>query len=105
MKEAGIYQIKGPFTAGVNVIQSLLDSQDSSINVRVGISLDTKDWLPFGQTEEGFSFSIAGPKLNTVIQMGRTCMYETDQGISIYSIVFNQDAPQSTIVNLISYQE
>lgn len=102
MNTAGIYQIKGPFAAGTNVLTNILPKDGNTTKwARVGISIDTKDWMPLADAQNGFSFTIN----SDVIQMGRTCMYETSQPIRLDSIVFNQDAPESTIVNLIGYQD
>lgn len=101
MKQAAIYQVKGPFKAGENAIASLLDKAGRAGKVRIGISIDTRDWLPLSKGEQGFSFVITGPTNTATIQMGRSCMYESDQGLYISSIVFNKDAPQSTIINIV----
>lgn len=98
IREGGFYQIKGPFTAGQNALSDFFSQEGAtSAKVRVGISLDTKDWIKL----QDFAFTITGTTFSAIVQMGRTCMYQTDQGAIISSIVFNQDAPASTIINLV----
>jgi hypothetical protein len=47
MNTAGIYQIKGPFAAGTNVLTNILSKDGNTTKwARVGISIDTKDWMP-----------------------------------------------------------
>lgn len=98
MSTGGCYQLKGPFKAGTNILSSLYAKEGvSSPTLRVGISLNVKDWLAIPT----FSFTIVELDRTALIQMGRTCMYESDDGIPVTSITFNQDAPESTIVNLV----
>lgn len=100
MDISGVYQVKGPFKAGQNVVQKILKTDSNATYptsyARVGISINTKDWMPF----KDFYFNINSIK----IQMGRSCMYETSQPIQIDSITFDEDAPASTIINLIGYK-
>lgn len=100
MREGSVYQAKGPFTAGENAIASVIKEAGSAGKVRIGISIDTKDWLPLSDGE-GFTFTITGTGDPVTIQMGRTCMYESEDGLYVDSITFNKDAPVSTIINLI----
>lgn len=97
MKQGAVYQVKGPFTAGENAIADIISKAGGAGQVRFGISLDEKDWLPL----EDFSFVVTGPTSTATIQMGRSCMYESDKGVYVTSIVFNQDAPESTIINVV----
>ena len=109
MKAGIVGQLKGPFQAGVNIFNGILDSQSQPM--KIGISIDEKDLLPYGKDEPktddpnqeyyptGFSFSISGVQ----IQMGRTGMYETDNPISVSSLIFNYNTPQSVIVNYVTY--
>lgn len=82
-------QIKGPFEANQNVFTS-------AQKVRLGISIDTKDLMPFGEDRvEGLSFKINGQ----LIEMGRTGMYETGDYINVSSLSFNKKTPASVIIN------
>ena len=107
MKAGIVGQLKGPFQAGVDIFNGSLSNQ----RMKIGISIDEKDLLPYGkdkpETDDpdqkyyptGFSFSISGVQ----IQMGRTGMYETDDVIQVSSLIFNDNTPQSVIVNYTTY--
>lgn len=72
--------------------------------MKLGISIDDKDLLPFGDVNAyptGFSFTVNNS--DTLIQMGRTGMYETDGAVQISSLIFTNNAPQSVIVNYVIY--
>jgi len=60
--------------------------------MKLGISIDDKDLLPFGNVDAystGFSFTVN----DTLIQMGRTGMYETDGAVQVSSLKFTNNAP------------
>lgn len=106
MTSGTMKQLKGPFPFGVNIF-----GNDFSDKIKIGISLDQKDFLPFGYYDEGFSFTLQRSSSQVLIQMGRTCMYESDEGINaITGLVFNKPngyqydyTPQSVIVNYVVY--
>ena len=49
MKAGIVGQLKGPFQAGVNIFNGILDSQSQPM--KIGISIDEKDLLPYGKDE------------------------------------------------------
>ncbi len=108
MRAGTIGQIKGPFRAGSNAFAQLWSSQGTtSEKMRIGISIDEKDLMPFGDVDTyptGFSFIISGPNSTALIQMGRTGMYESDQPVQVSSLIFTSNAPQSVIINFVIYQ-
>lgn len=105
MRPGTIGQVKGPFNAGENAFARLFQEEGTnSETMRIGVSIDEKDFLPFGNTSaypNGFAFTITGTAGSDLIQMGRTCMYETDKAIRVNSLVFENDAPQSVIINFV----
>ena len=100
MKEGAVYQIKGPFKSGENVLSDIYSKEGATgaQRIRFGISLDEKDWLPLART---FSFTVTGIGSPVTVLMGRSHIYEIDDGVYVSSIAFNQDAPESTKVNFI----
>lgn len=100
MKEGAVYQVKGPFKSGENALASLYTKEGVSgaQKIRFGISLDEKDWLPLAQK---FSFTVTGVDSPVTVLMGRSHIYETDDGVYVASIAFNVDAPESTKINFI----
>ena len=109
MKPGTVGQIKGPFQAGQNAFAQLWQKQGTTLEkMKLGISIDEKDLLPFGDVETyptGFSFMVSGPNNTALIQMGRTGIYESDQPVLISSLIFTNNAPQSVIVNFVIYQQ
>ena len=107
MRAGTVGQIKGPFQAGTNAFSELWNSQGTgSEMMRIGVSIDEKDLMPFGNTSiypTGFSFTISGGNNTTLVQMGKTCMYQSDQPVQVSSLVFTYNAPQSVIVNFVIY--
>ena len=74
----------------------LFEEKNNEIQKLLGVSIDTKDLMPFGADEtEGLSFKINGQ----LIEMGRTGMYETGDYIKISSLSFNKRTPASVIIN------
>ena len=107
MRAGVVNQIKGPFPAGQNVFQSIFaqDGSDSA-RMKLGISIDEKDLLPFGDTTlypTGFAFRISGAGDPVTVQMGRTGMYQTEEPLQVGSLVFLNEAPQSVIINFSIY--
>ncbi len=82
MRAGFLGQVKGPFQGGKNALQEFYDKNNtSSEKMKLGISIDEKDFLPYGNEElypNGLAFTIVGPINSVLVQMGRTCMYETD---------------------------
>lgn len=107
MRAGTVGQIKGPFQAGRNAFAQLWSSQGTtSEKMKIGISIDEKDLMPFGDVNTyptGFSFTISGPNNTALVQMGRTGMYESDQPVQVSSLIFTNNAPQSVIVNFVIY--
>lgn len=99
-----IGQLKGKFSKGKNVFETVFKQYDSDgENMKFGISLNERDSLPFGNIAvypTGLSFTLNG---STVIEMGRTCMYETDEPTAVTSLSFNEDTPESVIINYVIY--
>ena len=99
--KAGIAgQIRGPFEANQNIIPNKLEPG----LMQLGVSIDTKDLMPFGDTKGGkdgyFSFTINGQ----TIRMGRSGMYETGNPTNIVSFQFDDDAPASVKINYLTYE-
>ena len=102
-----IGQIKGPFRGGQNAFAALYAEEGSSSErMKIGVSIDQKDLLPFGNEQiytSGLSFTIVTPVGQSLIQMGRTGMYETDNAVQVNSLIFSNDTPQSVIINYTIY--
>lgn len=107
MRAGYLGQIKGPFLAGQNVLEDFYSNNNTtSEKLKFGISIDEKDLLPFGDEinyPTGLSFSVEGPNSSSLIQMGRTGMYESDDAVQISRIIFSSDVPESVIINFVIY--
>ena len=116
MRAGIVGQLKGPFQAGTNIFSDFLNG--TSQRMKIGVSIDEKDLLPYGKDKpktddpnqkyypNGFAFTISSGGLNSssvFIRMGRTGKYETDDAVLIGSLVFQNDTPQSVIVNYVTY--
>lgn len=95
MKTGICGQLKGPFYAGQNLTNRIADGGTGFL--RLGISLDEKDFMTYEKT--GFYFYING----VAYKMGKTCMYEMDTPMVITSLSFNNETPASVIINYTTY--
>ena len=105
MTAGTLLQLKGPFAYGQNVLGS-----NFSDKIKFGISLDMKDYLPYGKYDGGFSFSITTDDGNVPIKIGKTCMYETDEPVIVKGLQFIKPSgdpddytPESVIINIVIY--
>lgn len=107
MRAGIVYQIKGPFVAGANVLNNFLKKNGSTgENMKIGISIDSKDLMTYGDLTKyprGFDFIISGPAGETVLQMGRSGMYQTDTPLWVSELSFPHGAPESVIVDFVIY--
>ena len=98
--KAGIAgQLCGPFSAGERIIPNKLEPG----LMQLGISIDIKDHMPFGDKQKGdgyLGFIINGQ----TIRMGRSCMYETGNPTNITSLYFEDDVPASVKINYLTYE-
>lgn len=107
MRAGTIGQLKGPFQAGQNVFSSLFAQEGTnSEKMKFGVSINEKDLMPFGNLSSypnGLAFNVATPIGTVLVQMGRTCMYETDGAVQVNSLSFINNTPQSVIINYVIY--
>lgn len=107
MRAGTVGQLKGPFQAGQNVFSSLFSEEGtSSEKMKLGVSINEKDLMPFGNQTSyptGLSFTVTTPAGQSLIQMSRTGMYETDGAVQVNSLVFSSNAPQSVIINYVIF--
>lgn len=111
MADYGIIgQIQGPFSSNTNVVQ-LINAKigkpfGEPIFAKLGISLAEKDYMIFGAEEDGtmptsFKFYLDQGEGATEFWVGRTQIYESDEGITIKSLVFPQGAPASVLIEYV----
>ena len=107
MRAGTVGQLKGPFQVGQNVFSGLFAEEGtSSEKMKLGVSINEKDLMPFGNENTystGLSFTVTTPVGQSLIQMGRTGMYETDGAVQVNSLVFSSNAPQSVIINYVIF--
>lgn len=90
-----ITQYQGPIEAGVNIASFLRRADQGGGACKIGISLDEKD---FYQCKDGFWFKINGE----LYQMGRTCIYQSDDYFVLNQLSFPNGAPKSILVQATS---
>ena len=89
-----VQQLKGPFTASVNVLAGLDIAVGNAL--KIGISIDPKDFMKLGRW--GFSID------DEYIEMGKTCIYELDTPKIIGTLRFPTGAPNSVKVEIVVYE-
>lgn len=95
MAKAGVIQeFKGPFK------QELGNTQLSiSGNCKIGISIGEDDFMSLGNQD--FNRSLRVFINDNEVWMGRTYIYETGEQVNKTKIVFPNEAPASTIVDVV----
>ena len=108
-----IGQLTGPFESTDNIITIIQNKEDidTSIFFKLGISISEKYYMVYTQetVNEGhvsvdgrFNFIITfGNELTgsgTEFWLGKTQIYESDEGLYIKELIFPQGAPASTLI-------
>ena len=75
---------------------------------RIGVSMSEKDFMKIANENElnNFVFILNGQQLELSpisIQLGRTQIYEIEEGINISTIFFPNGAPASLLINCLYY--
>lgn len=103
MNNGTIGQVKGPFSSSENIITTRLGSLSSDQTIKIGVTIGEKDWMQFGDKKKypkGFYFILN----NTEIEIGRTCIYETDEPLCVSNLQFPYgDKVASLIVDYVVY--
>ncbi len=84
-------QLTGPFSAGQNLATQI----GAGRKVKFGISIGEKDYMKL----QDFCFKVNNILTRVNIYIGRTFIYETDDGIILSELSFPDGAPASTIIN------
>ena len=106
-----IGQAQGPFSSN-DIINSIIIPQirehggdvSNPVFAKFGISIGEKDYMIFDQMEEDgkrFKFIIDFGDGEKTIWMGKTQMYESDDGIEIQTLKFPEGAPASVFVEYV----
>ena len=108
-----IGQLVGPFNSDVNIIPLISNKEGISnpIFFKLGISLGEKDYMVYTREEvendyvnikKRFNFKITfGDELagsGTEFWLGKTQIYESDEGLYIKELIFPEGAPASTLI-------
>lgn len=108
-----IGQLVGPFNSNVNIIPLISNKEGISnlIFFKLGISLGEKDYMVYTREEvendhvnikKRFNFKITfGDELagsGTEFWLGKTQIYESDEGLYIKELIFPEGAPASTLI-------
>lgn len=105
-----IGQIQGPFSSNTNIVNLIRaeigGTGSAPIFAKLGISLAEKDFMIFGKEEDGtmptsFKFYLDQGDGPEEFWVGRTQMYESDDGLTLTSLVFPQGAPASVFVEYV----
>ena len=101
-------QLQGPFTEGTNIIPYIINKVNSmggNINnpifAKIGITLAEKDFMLFGENKSSFKMLITIDGDTQEIWMGKTQIYESDNGLNLSSLIFPQGAPASVFIDYV----
>ena len=107
-----IGQIQGPFSPTKNIVR-LINAKigkplTAPIFAKLGVSLAEKDFMIFGAEEDSqekmptsFKFLLDQGEGEEEFWVGRTQMYESDEGIKVHSLIFPQGAPASVLIEYV----
>ena len=108
-----IGQAQGPFSSETNVIDIIVPQirakggdVSKPIFAKFGISIGEKDYMIFDKEEKDkFKFIIDFGDGETIVWMGKTQIYESDEGIRINTLKFPQGAPASVLIEYVILDE